>query len=130
MTRIGKGRPRPPLPRHIRRAVIARDGLDCALCGRITIEGGGTNPLATEIDHKRPVARGGTDDLDNLRVACRECNNARNDSMYEEFPLTDEERERGRATLAALAEREAAAGRLTPEEAAAMASLFDEEQED
>lgn len=29
-----------------------------------------------EVDHIVPLSRGGTDDYDNLRVICRECNQA------------------------------------------------------
>lgn len=50
----------------VRAAVFARDGRKCVLCG---YEG---PHLA--IDHIHPQARGGTDDLDNLRVLCRACN--------------------------------------------------------
>lgn len=56
---------RPPIPKRIRNKVIDRDGPFCATCGT-------TRNLT--IDHIRPVAHGGTDDLENLRVLCRSCN--------------------------------------------------------
>jgi len=45
--------------------VLARDPHMCANCGSI-------NEL--EIDHIIPLARGGTNDLDNLRILCKKCN--------------------------------------------------------
>ena len=54
--------------RRIRAAVMARDNYLCQVCaadGRVT--------PATEVDHIRPKARGGTDEMDNLRSICRQC---------------------------------------------------------
>lgn len=56
---------RPPIKKAIRDAVLARDGRVCSACG--------TEKQLT-IDHIRPVSRGGTDDLFNLQVLCRNCN--------------------------------------------------------
>ena len=55
----------------IRQTVLARDGHICqiALPGCTTI--------ATAVDHIQPRARGGTDDLHNLRAACTHCNSSR-----------------------------------------------------
>lgn len=56
---------RPPTPKRIRDAVFQRDGRVCAKCGRTE---------SPTIDHIKPVSRGGSDDLSNLRVLCRSCN--------------------------------------------------------
>lgn len=56
---------RRPLSGRIRRAVFARDGRTCAWCGA-------TERL--QIDHRHPVALGGTDELSNLQVLCQPCN--------------------------------------------------------
>jgi len=37
------------------------------------------------IDHKKPVSRGGTDDLKNLHVACKECNSKKGTKTHEEY---------------------------------------------
>jgi hypothetical protein len=58
----------PALPRWSTanyRQVFARDGLRCRYCGA-------TQDLT--IDHVVPRCLGGTDDADNLTVACRPCN--------------------------------------------------------
>lgn len=34
------------------------------------------------IDHLLPKSRGGSDSLENLRLSCRPCNNARGNSLY------------------------------------------------
>jgi 5-methylcytosine-specific restriction endonuclease McrA len=39
------------------------------MCGVTTKDG-----ATLEIDHIRPVSRGGTNDPDNLQVLCRDCN--------------------------------------------------------
>lgn len=39
------------------------------------------------IDHKHPVSRGGTNDIDNLVVACRSCNCSKNDKTEEEYRM-------------------------------------------
>jgi len=56
------------LPRRIRLAVIERDGYVCGICD---LE---VDPADVHIDHIHPVSRGGTDDLDNLRVTHSRCN--------------------------------------------------------
>lgn len=55
-----------PLSPKIRTAVINRDGAVCVYCGDAK------GPF--HIDHVKPVAKGGTDALNNLCVACVKCN--------------------------------------------------------
>jgi 5-methylcytosine-specific restriction endonuclease McrA len=45
--------------------VFARDGFRCAYCGE---------NRELQVDHIVPIARGGTDALDNLQTLCRSCN--------------------------------------------------------
>lgn len=59
---------RQPIPRKLRHEVFKRDGYRCRECGASKDE------TSLEIDHIVPVARGGTNDLDNLQTLCRECN--------------------------------------------------------
>ena len=58
------------------RQTIARARPDCALCGEpidYTITDR-LHPRAFVVDHIIPLARGGTDTLDNKQAAHRECN--------------------------------------------------------
>lgn len=54
--------------RRLRPLVIARDGARCNECGA-------TDSL--EIDHIVALARGGTNDIDNLQVLCKPCNRSK-----------------------------------------------------
>lgn len=48
--------------RKIRTLILQRDGYQCYYCG--------TDELL-EVDHIQPIAKGGTDSLDNLITVCR-----------------------------------------------------------
>ena len=53
------------IPAAVKRAVLIRDNNSCVKCG------------ATEnlhIDHEIALSRGGSNDVDNLQVLCRDCN--------------------------------------------------------
>lgn len=56
----------------------------CPLCGRPMWsrvwgqKGGAWDGVAT-LDHIKPRSKGGTDDIENLRVICQKCNNQRGD---------------------------------------------------
>ncbi|OGY50090.1 MAG: hypothetical protein A3J65_04235 [Candidatus Buchananbacteria bacterium RIFCSPHIGHO2_02_FULL_45_11b] len=63
----------------IRYQVLKRDNFKCVLCGNDA-----KNTLLV-IDHKIPVAGGGTNDFDNLRTLCRECNHGK--AILEEHHL-------------------------------------------
>lgn len=59
----------------------------CHYCG-VGIEdtpGRKTHPCKTTIDHKMPLARGGTNEESNLVAACRQCNNCKGRRTAEEF---------------------------------------------
>jgi len=55
--------------RWLRKQLVQRDGLVCGICGK---------PIATAreitIDHIRPLSKGGSDKLTNLRLAHEPCN--------------------------------------------------------
>ena len=42
---------------------------------------------ANTVDHIVPVAKGGTDDPENLVAACRKCNFSKQDKMPDEFVM-------------------------------------------
>jgi len=64
--------------RAIRRTVLelaARDGNRCALCGGpIDLDLAGTDPDGPTLEHRIPIALGGTNDADNLALAHHVCN--------------------------------------------------------
>lgn len=51
---------------RLRFAVYARDGYRCRYCGRKTDD--------LEVDHIRPISKGGKSTLDNLQTLCHRCN--------------------------------------------------------
>jgi hypothetical protein len=53
--------------------VFKRDRYRCRICGRSGVE--------LEVDHRIPVAQGGSDALDNLQTLCRDCNRGKRDSF-------------------------------------------------
>jgi 5-methylcytosine-specific restriction endonuclease McrA len=61
-------RPRRGVTPTVRAAVFARDGYRCRRCG---------SGDSLQIDHKKPVAWGGTDDRRNLQTLCGPCNRAK-----------------------------------------------------
>lgn len=65
---------RTSIPASLRREIFRRDQSKCANCGSL---------YALEIDHRNPVARGGKNTPENLRVLCRSCNQH---SAIREFP--------------------------------------------
>ena len=56
------------LPKAIRCQVAAKYKYKCRYCGRSARE------VKTHVDHVVPLSRGGTDDIENLCLACVECN--------------------------------------------------------
>lgn len=59
---------RKPISNSVRFDVLTRFNFKCAYCGI------GSNESVLEIDHLKPVSRGGTNDFLNLVACCRECN--------------------------------------------------------
>jgi len=55
----------------IRYKVLKRDKFKCVLCGR------DANDTVLVVDHIVPVVKGGTNEVLNLRILCRECNHGK-----------------------------------------------------
>jgi 5-methylcytosine-specific restriction protein A len=53
---------------RVQRLVLRMFGWRCAECG---IDGARTQ---LDVDHRRPLAKGGTNDIENLQVLCSPCN--------------------------------------------------------
>ena len=73
----GTGKPTKTLTKEIRFRIFVRDNFKCTYCG-VSPAGG----ASLEIDHIVPVSAGGTNETDNLRTACRECNAGKRDGLF------------------------------------------------
>jgi hypothetical protein len=62
-------RRRTHIPKGMRHEVFKRDGYRCVECGAKRDDG-----ATLHVDHKIPVSKGGTDELDNLQTLCSDCN--------------------------------------------------------
>jgi 5-methylcytosine-specific restriction endonuclease McrA len=66
-------------------------GLVCEYCKRVVVKYGRPTHViknldnACSVDHVIPLARGGTNTLDNLVIACVRCNNEKNDMLLSEW---------------------------------------------
>lgn len=60
------------IPNRTRYLVMRRDGYACRVCGRTALTG-----ALLEVDHKLAIAKGGTNDPENLWVLCALCNNGK-----------------------------------------------------
>ena len=59
---------------RMRFSIYQRDGYRCKMCGRYGV----TDFL--EVDHIKPIAKGGKSTYDNLQTLCRRCNKDKGDS--------------------------------------------------
>ena len=59
----------------LRFRVLMRDKFRCVYCGRSPREDG----VKLEVDHVHPKSKGGSDTMDNLVAACRDCNQGKKD---------------------------------------------------
>ena len=64
-----KKRKRTHIPRGLRHEVFKRDQYRCVECGASKDDG-----AVLHVDHKVPVSKGGTDELENLQTLCSDCN--------------------------------------------------------
>jgi len=62
----------PSISKTKRYEVMARDNFSCCLCG-IGPEG------KLEVDHIKPLSKGGSDDMNNLQTLCFDCNRGKRD---------------------------------------------------
>ncbi len=84
--RIHRLRAGGPMPDKydIGRLLCEQDG-KCAYCGEML-------PTVYHIDHKTPVARGGTNDIENLHLTCPRCNLRKGTMTHEEFLVSKRRR--------------------------------------
>lgn len=62
---------RKAIPKSVRFEVFKRDKFTCQYCGASAPD------VILEIDHIKPVSKGGTNDILNLVTACRDCNSGK-----------------------------------------------------
>lgn len=74
------------IPARLRAWVLERDGFRCRRCGHTADDG-----IRLVIDHISPVAKGGSNDRDNLQTLCEPCNASKRDKE----PHTHDLRGRG-----------------------------------
>lgn len=67
------------IPPHDKRRIYDRQNGLCAYCGQHR------NIKYMTVDHIIPLSKGGTDDLDNLKCACKICNQLKDDMLPHEF---------------------------------------------
>jgi len=65
---------------RVRFNVFKRDGYRCVICGRKA-----ENGVTLEVDHIKPVSKGGSSDISNLQTLCMDCNRGKSNK-----PLFDE----------------------------------------
>lgn len=70
---------RVPIPKDVRFRILRRDKFRCQLCGCSPADG------SLHVDHKMPVAAGGTNADENLWTLCESCNLAKSDKIMEEL---------------------------------------------
>lgn len=72
--------------RNRMRAMLRREGSTCRYCSRtMTTEMGRLHPSAPTRDHYVPRGRGGMDTLQNIVLACLECNGMKGHLLPDEF---------------------------------------------
>lgn len=75
-----KYRKRTGVPRGIRNEVFKRDNYTCVQCGAKKGDKKSDGTIVSiEIDHVKPLAKGGTDEMSNLQTLCKDCNRNKND---------------------------------------------------
>ena len=67
---------RKTIPLKIRWKVLKRDNYTCKKCGRSP---GKDHSVELEIDHIIPIAKSGTNNIENLQTLCYECNQGKKD---------------------------------------------------
>lgn len=72
------GNARRSIPKGVRFDVFKRDSFKCQYCGSAAPD------VLLEIDHIRPVSKGGTNDTTNLITACPACNSGKSDKTLDE----------------------------------------------
>lgn len=74
------------ISKRIRFAVFARDGFACRYCGSTSEQ------TQLVVDHIHPVAKGGTDEPENLVTSCFQCNSGKSDKTINQAAINESHR--------------------------------------
>ena len=74
-----------PIPGAVRYEALKRAGKRCELCGVSEGDPRYEERLPLHIDHITPRSKGGSNDLNNLQVLCRSCNQGKGNSDSTDF---------------------------------------------
>lgn len=77
---------RKSISKSVRFEVFKRDSFTCQYCGKKVPD------VTLEIEHIKPVSKGGTNDLLNLVAACEDCNSGKSDKLLSDFHILDKQR--------------------------------------
>ncbi len=66
------------IPLKVRWEVLKRDNYACKKCGKSPSV---DHKVRLEVDHKNPVAKGGSNEVDNLQTLCWDCNQGKKDRV-------------------------------------------------
>ncbi|MCH8822098.1 MAG: HNH endonuclease [Planctomycetes bacterium] len=69
---------RKSIPKGVRFDVFKRDSFKCQYCGATAPD------VLLEIDHIKPVSKGGTNDITNLITSCQACNTGKSDKLLDQ----------------------------------------------
>ena len=86
---------RKAIPKRVRFEVFKRDNFKCQYCGATAPD------VLLHIDHIKPVAKGGTNDILNLVTSCESCNSGKSDKLLNDNAAVN----KSRTQLEALQER-------------------------
>jgi hypothetical protein len=77
---------RKPISKKIRFEVFKRDSFTCQYCGRKSPD------VLLEIEHIKPVSKGGTNSIINLTTACVDCNAGKSDITLDDNSFVEKQR--------------------------------------
>lgn len=78
---------RKPITKTVRFEVFKRDSFRCQYCGASAPD------VILEVDHIKPVSKGGTNDIMNLVTACRDCNRGKSDRVLSDKSIVEVQRQ-------------------------------------
>lgn len=77
---------RKAISKKVRFEVFKRDSFKCQYCGKSAPE------VILEIDHIKPVSKGGTNDMTNLVAACSACNNGKRANLLDDNTVIEKQK--------------------------------------
>ena len=77
---------RKPMGKRLRFEIFDRDGYQCQYCGKQP------PTVCLEVDHIIPVKKGGTNDKENLRTSCVDCNRGKSTKTLHTSGVTEADR--------------------------------------